>query len=177
MAFHCYKGQNGDRHSHYDSLEGAEPRPNQLDTFNRIVGARDAIAKSTALIGFFAQKTKWEDGVKDFLEREVFALARNAQPANDDVDGALGPCIPAPRAVAEVSDVEYLAGLDRKLATLDAAVDHDVEAAPHGFLWIRRNRARPLLKILLYALLAIVAVLIAVFTSALLSRVVAEYMF
>lgn len=64
--------------------------PRDLDTFNNIIGARDGIDKSRKLINFFAQKTKWEDGVRDFLDQEVFALDSNVTLSNSQVDERFG---------------------------------------------------------------------------------------
>lgn len=91
VAFHSYVGQNADRHGHYDSLNGgALPNPKDLNSFNGLLGARDAIDVCLTFINFYAAKTPWEAGVQQFLDGQVFALDPNAQPANSDVDQRLG---------------------------------------------------------------------------------------
>ncbi|KAJ0327672.1 hypothetical protein COL5a_005642 [Colletotrichum fioriniae] len=88
ITFHTYSGQSK-RHAHYD--ESKQPRsPRDLDSFNHIIGARDAIDKSIKLINFYAQKTKWEDGVRDFFADEVFVLDSNATLSNPQVDERFG---------------------------------------------------------------------------------------
>lgn len=87
LCFHTYSSQDSDRHSHYDSRAGDEdPSPRDLTTFNEIVGARNAIQASTTLINFFARKTRWEEGVSDFLENCVFELDKDSRPSNHFVD-------------------------------------------------------------------------------------------
>ncbi|KAK2740623.1 hypothetical protein CKAH01_18569 [Colletotrichum kahawae] len=88
ITFHTYSGQS-DRHSHYDGSK-LKRVPKDLDTFNSIIGAREAINKSKKLINLFAQKTKWEDGVRDFLANEVFALDPHVTPSNPQVDERFG---------------------------------------------------------------------------------------
>ncbi|KAL8707240.1 MAG: hypothetical protein Q9220_007683 [cf. Caloplaca sp. 1 TL-2023] len=88
IAFHAYLGQNEARHEHYDTLLEGEslPTPKNVESFNNILGARNAIDASTKLINLFAAKTKWDDGVRQFLSDDVFVLDPNVQPANTDVD-------------------------------------------------------------------------------------------
>ncbi|KAK1846719.1 hypothetical protein CCHR01_10637 [Colletotrichum chrysophilum] len=88
ITFHTYANQS-DRHSHYDGSK-LKRVPKDLDTFNNAIGAREGIDKSRKLINFFAQKTKWEDGVRDFLHQEVFALDSNVTLSNSQVDERFG---------------------------------------------------------------------------------------
>ncbi|KAL9612990.1 MAG: hypothetical protein Q9167_002467 [Letrouitia subvulpina] len=173
-----------DRHSHYDSLEGVSPVPKQLSTFDKILGARDAIDKSAGLINFFTTQTKWEDGVKQFLEQEVFALAPNAKPANSEVDGNVGSCTMPTSALAmsdtRNQDLEYVAGLQRKLASLEG--NHsgglDIEAMHGSSLWARRtNGKRSLKRLAVYVLLGVFALVVAIMSSAVMSRLVAKTLF
>ena len=184
ISFHCYSGQDSDRHSHYDSLEGTAPVPKQLDTFNKIIGARDAIDTSAALIKFFANKTKWEDGVKQFLEQEVFALASGAKPANGDVDKSVGSCRGGAAAVRAAAidtrhDFEYMSGMQRKLASLEGGESgRDVEAMlPYNPVWARCGGKRSFLRLTLFALLGVLALVATIVSSAIMSRVVAKYLF
>ena len=86
IAFHSYHGQDEPRHAHYDAVDGHLPFPKKLDTFNGILGARDAIDATIKLVNFFVAKKNWDDGVKQFLADEVFALDANVQPGNTQVD-------------------------------------------------------------------------------------------
>ena len=86
IAFHIYKGQDKDRHSHYDGLTGDLPLPKNLNSFNSILGARNAIDASTRLINLIVAKKNWDDTVRNFLSDEVFALDEKVQPGNSEVD-------------------------------------------------------------------------------------------
>lgn len=70
-AFHTYKNQDEDRHSHYDGMgkSGEVPIPRKLDAFNEVIGARSAIDTSIKLINYYHAKTKWDDGVRQFFVR------------------------------------------------------------------------------------------------------------
>jgi hypothetical protein len=120
IVFHCYGGQDSDRHSYYDGLEGAPlPVPKNLNSFNSIIGARNAIEACKKLINYFADGTKWEDGVQTFLETEVFPIDKDARPSNSQVDEA-GPVSFLVHQIAGVtSDSEYRAEFQRKLASLE----------------------------------------------------------
>ncbi len=178
VSFHCYSGQDPDRHSHYDSLEGEAPVPKKLNTFNKIVGARDAIDKSVVLINFFTSEAKWEDGVNNFLEQEVFALARNAKPANSEVDGTMGSCMAGNRAMIDARhDFEYMTGLQHKLTLLEGAPSHDVEAISGNPLWARRNEKKSLLCLVLFVLLGVLAFAVAITSSAVMFRVLPKILF
>lgn len=178
VSFHCYSGQDSVRHSHYDSLEGAVPIPKQLNTFNKIIGARDAVDKCAKLINFFTNVTKWEDGVKLFLEQDVFALAHNAKPANNEVDSNIGPCTAGLRTVIDARhDFEYMAGLQQKVTSLENGPCHDVEAIPGNPMWLKPNWKRSLLRSALFVLLGVLAFLAAIVCGAAMSRVVAKVLF
>ena len=118
LAFHTYPGQSK-RHDHYD--ESHEKRtPKDLNTFNHIIGARDCIEKSKVLIDFFAAKTKWEDGVGQWLANDVFALHKDVQHSNNEVDehfGASGFSV-----VDTVPEFDFRLGLERKMAALEGGL-------------------------------------------------------
>ena len=73
---------------HYDTTgkSGEVPIPRKLDTFNEVIGARSAIDASIKLINYYHAKTKWDDGVLQFLSDDIFALGKDVQPANTKVD-------------------------------------------------------------------------------------------
>ena len=88
-TFHTYSGQDDERHGHYDEIPGGLknlPKANNIDSFNIIIGARDAIDKSKTLINFWAANTAWENGVEQFLSDEVFKLDPNATVGDTSVD-------------------------------------------------------------------------------------------
>ncbi|KAI0471227.1 hypothetical protein F4859DRAFT_505114 [Xylaria cf. heliscus] len=123
VNFHCYKGQKGDLHAHYDGLGGSKlPVPKNLDSFNSIIGARNAIDGCKKLINFWADGTKWEDGVETFLETEIFAIDEYASPSNSEVDqsGPISLC--HYYFTSQALDVQYQAGLRRKLNSLATRV-------------------------------------------------------
>ncbi|KAJ8131011.1 hypothetical protein O1611_g2614 [Lasiodiplodia mahajangana] len=139
INFHCYLGQDSDLHSHYDGLEDAPlPSPTNLDSFNSIIGARNAIAASKKLIDFWADGTRWEDGVETFLRTEVFAIDPDATPSNSQVDQS-GPISFQHRYLSSGDvDIEYQAGLHSKLTGLDArvlAIDNATPKLWRCFIW------------------------------------------
>ncbi|OHE98689.1 hypothetical protein CORC01_05955 [Colletotrichum orchidophilum] len=132
ITFHTYSGQSK-RHAHYD--ESKQPRnPRDLDSFNHIIGARDAIEKSIKLINFYAQKTKWEDGVRGFLANEVFVLDPNATLSNPQVDERFGLPETSGQSTLEadrLADEEYQLGMERKMAMLEGGLAF-AEHVPSG---------------------------------------------
>ncbi|KAK1709180.1 hypothetical protein BDP67DRAFT_523302, partial [Colletotrichum lupini] len=123
ITFHTYSGQSK-RHAHYD--ESKQPRsPRDLDSFNHIIGARDAIDNSIKLINFYAQKTKWEDGVRDFFANEVFVLDSNATLSNPQVDERFGSPDTSSQSTLgadRLADEEYQMGMERKMAMLESGL-------------------------------------------------------
>jgi len=84
QAFHTYRGQNHDQHKAFDEYD--EPMdPTNPASFNDLVGGRDAIAYCSELLGYFAQRDRWEDGVNNFFGI-VFGLDPDATPADTDVN-------------------------------------------------------------------------------------------
>ena len=73
---------------HYDTIGDKEdiPIPRKLDTFNKVIGARSAIDASIKLINYYHAKTQWDDGVRQFLSDDIFALDKDVQRANTQVD-------------------------------------------------------------------------------------------
>jgi hypothetical protein len=72
--FHCYRGQNKPQHEKYDHFEDSEFDFTKLDTFNGLIGARDAIDYSKKLLDFWNAKTLYASpkGPKDMFEKEIF---------------------------------------------------------------------------------------------------------
>ncbi|GJC86302.1 hypothetical protein ColLi_09140 [Colletotrichum liriopes] len=123
ITFHTYSGQSN-RHSYYDGSK-LNRVPKNLDTFNNIIGARDGIDKSKKLINFFAEKTKWEDGVRDFFDNEVFALDPQVTFSNPQVDDRFGLPDTSGQSGLEAelqADEEYRLGMSRKLALADGTL-------------------------------------------------------
>ena len=87
-----------------------------MNSFNSLLGARNAIDASETLIEHFATKTKWDDGVRQFLSDQVFALDEHVQPANTDVDqGSLSISVShyQPKTAEQARKQGKLALLDR----------------------------------------------------------------
>ncbi|KAF9769601.1 hypothetical protein IL306_012968 [Fusarium sp. DS 682] len=86
--FHCYDGQSEDGHKHYDDVPNREELdPSDLSSFDCLNGARDAIDKCTQLAQFWKNKTRWDDGVHDFLDK-VFMI-QDATDSDTNIDGHL----------------------------------------------------------------------------------------
>ncbi|KAI1502366.1 hypothetical protein F5X99DRAFT_379247 [Biscogniauxia marginata] len=149
IAFHTYAGQNGDKHSHYDGLKKGEARPipKDLNSFNSMIGARDAIGACTRLINYWAQKKAWDSDVRQFLETEVFALDDSPQPSNgrvDESDPVFAPDVTAPRVASDDDgdfDLEFHAGLQRKMASLEEGIYPSVGTQDRRSIW-RSKTAR-----------------------------------
>ncbi|KAI1323314.1 hypothetical protein F5Y16DRAFT_384235 [Xylariaceae sp. FL0255] len=135
ITFHTYKDQS-DHHAHYDGLPEGQgvPVPQNLDSFNTIIGARDAISACTKLIDFWAEKRDWDGGVHQFLETEVFALDKDARDSDNGVDQR-DPVFARLNTYDNAYDMEYHAGLQRKLASLDTHAHPDLAWRPHASLW------------------------------------------
>ncbi|KAK6065075.1 hypothetical protein SCUP234_12754 [Seiridium cupressi] len=128
VTFHNYSSSST-RHSHYDGLaDQGQPIPKDLNSFNSIIGARDAIATCTRLINYWAQKKSWDGEVQEFLDTEVFALHENAQPSNGLVDQT-EPIFASTTFTLQVThehnvdyDLQFSAGLQQKLASLEEGI-------------------------------------------------------
>ncbi|KAH7233172.1 hypothetical protein BKA59DRAFT_549499 [Fusarium tricinctum] len=144
ICFHTYNDQDGDRHGHYDDKDGEQdPDPKDVTTFNEMVGARNAIDGCTKLINLFINKTKWDDGVKQFLEDEIFVLDPCAKPSDHFTDESIISYVYQDRVKSQ--EFDYQAGLQRKLASLEEG--SVISLAPEGDLR-RRSRAFSVLAML-----------------------------
>ncbi|KAF4823451.1 hypothetical protein CGCTS75_v010342 [Colletotrichum tropicale] len=88
--FHTYSGQDGMAHSHYDHATDGIPNPgdlSDLDQWNNLIGCRDATDKCKGLADLKHAGKKWDEGVRDYLDQEVFAVSPNATVANNRVSG------------------------------------------------------------------------------------------
>lgn len=163
ITFHNYNGQDPKRHSHFDTIDGAIESivPNNLDTFNGIIGARDAIEMSKIFINFYVSKTKWEDGVEAFLSKKVFALDEHPTRSNNEVDEHFGKSytdVASMEMQSRYEDYEYREGMERKLMMLEtglAHTDHSQHCAvtqPGRFYqWLKKPQGT-VLKIVKYVL-------------------------
>ncbi|KAG5661863.1 hypothetical protein KAF25_004102 [Fusarium avenaceum] len=141
ICFHTYNDQDGDRHGHYDDKDGEQdPDPKDVTTFNEMVGARNAIDGCTNLINLFIKKTKWDNGVKQFLEDDIFVLDPCAKPSDHFTDESVISYVYQDREKSQ--EFDYQAGLQRKLATLEEG--SVMSLAPEGDLR-RRSRVVPVL--------------------------------
>ena len=73
----------------YDETHNATLVPSQLDSFNAVIGGKDAIEKCTILAKHWAARTKWSI-VGPWLDSEVFAVSSFATPSDTRVDEGLG---------------------------------------------------------------------------------------
>ncbi|KAI3320934.1 hypothetical protein HD806DRAFT_524289 [Xylariaceae sp. AK1471] len=112
IRFHTYEGQNN-HHKHYDGLPKNQelPIPKSVETFNSII----------------------DSGVCQFLETEVFALDEHPLNSDNRVDQN-DPVFEHSSTFNNTYDVEYHAGLQRKLASLDSNV-HPIITRQHLSLW------------------------------------------
>jgi len=169
ITFHTYPGQPDSKHSHYDDSK-EERNPKEIETFNHIIGARDAIEKSRALIDFYATKTKWDGGVRAFLADDVFQLDKDVTKSNNQVDERFGlPETSTSDIKGNWDEKEYEAGLARKLALLEEGLAYNQKSPGR---WTRRvpgclrARGLPILK----HFLAIVAIFLIFLLSQLAMR-------
>ena len=86
--FHSYKGQDEKAHDRYDKPpDGVTLDTANLDSFDGLVGARDAIAGAIKILDFFKSGVSWSamGGPKEFLEGTVFKISAAATPADNTV--------------------------------------------------------------------------------------------
>ena len=60
--------------------------PSNLDAFNEIVGARDAVEMCITLANHWQKKTRWDDGVRQWLEDVPFKIADGATGSDESVE-------------------------------------------------------------------------------------------
>ncbi|KAK3331331.1 hypothetical protein B0H66DRAFT_598818 [Apodospora peruviana] len=85
LNFHSYEGQS-ERHDMYDIVQkGTSLDASNVNSFNTLLGARDAIDKCSELVKFWQSRASWDDVVRPYFE-EVFALSPQATPSNNKVD-------------------------------------------------------------------------------------------
>jgi hypothetical protein len=84
--FHCYDGQDEDKHGQFDTASDLHMEPKNTDSFIPIVGAIDAIDKCAVLANYWEERRPWDGdkGVQQWLDREVFQLD-HATKANKEV--------------------------------------------------------------------------------------------
>ena len=146
MVFHTYSGQSNPRHQHYDGLEGAPlPNPKDIQSFNSIIGARSAIQSCINLLNLFADKTPWNNGVRQLLEDDIFRLDPEARPSDSSVDE---PEHLPPSAIPN-HDTTFEEGMNRKLAQLESGIAPDTNFVSSS----RRLRESPFLLALLVILI------------------------
>ena len=142
VSFHTYGTQDTDRHSFYDGLEGARvPNPRDLGSFNRLLGARDAIDACILLVNAFARKQQWEE-LRQELEKGVFAIDRDSKPYNSAVDGSIPGLDFAyvKEAVQIPEETRYVGPLEKKLLVDPEAGTwtHTNGQAHRRVAWLRR---------------------------------------
>ncbi|KAF3049543.1 hypothetical protein E8E11_001466 [Didymella keratinophila] len=142
VSFHTYGTQDEDRHPFYDGLEGASvPNPRDIGSFNRLLGARDAINACVLLINPFARKQLWTE-LRREMETWVFAIGPNEKPCNSAVDKSIPDLNYAYAEETEYTpEATYHTGLDEMTMLLDPEADTLLCAAiqqRREIMWLRR---------------------------------------
>src|SRR4030095_9734687 len=85
--FHFYGGQKPEDHDKYDKPGDPPPTAANLDSFNEMHGARDAIDAGIALLNLWSNATPWSvpGGAKELLEGTIFKLSVSATPSDATV--------------------------------------------------------------------------------------------
>jgi hypothetical protein len=85
--FHSYRGQDSSLHDKYDKPAAGTLRPNDIDSFNVLPGARDAVDAGVLLLDMWNSGTPWaaSGGPKELLEGTVFKLSAVATPADSSI--------------------------------------------------------------------------------------------
>jgi hypothetical protein len=88
VTFHTYEGQDGHEHDKYDKKAkfAGNLDPDNLESFNQVLGGRNAINFSIKVLDFWSNKTSYTNGPKDLFENDIFKLSTNATPADTKVD-------------------------------------------------------------------------------------------
>lgn len=135
ITFHAYHGQDEDVHSSFDAYEGMDPT--NLDSFNSLVGGRDAIGNCVTLLGYYANRTLWENGPKALLDK-IFTLAPNATVSNTEVNRI--PLTGVPNtgigAVGEMDPHYVILDGGATVPAFIAAKNDGWAAPPAGAAWI-----------------------------------------
>jgi hypothetical protein len=80
--FHDYRSQNHADHDKYDEVK-VLPDPTKIDTFNTILGGRDAVAASTEILNHWNAGDTWATAKPTI--RGFFTLSPTATPADGSV--------------------------------------------------------------------------------------------
>jgi hypothetical protein len=84
--FHVYRGQDHKLHEKYDKPPEGMTATN-LASFDGMLGARDAVDASMAVLDLWQAGTLWAaaGGAKELLEQTIFPLAANVSPADPKI--------------------------------------------------------------------------------------------
>jgi hypothetical protein len=168
VSFHTYGTQDENRHSFYDGLEGASvPNPRDLASFNRLLGARDAIEACILLINAFARKRSWTE-LRQEMEARVFAIDPDAKPCNSAVDNSIpGLDYAYAEEIDQTAEETYYTGLDEKSLLLDP------EAGTRSYAAMQQHRNTAWLRRVALTLVVLVFLLLAVwFKGCALARII-----
>ncbi|MGW5241645.1 hypothetical protein ACWEOW_22150 [Monashia sp. NPDC004114] len=80
--FHDYRSQNHDDHDKYDKVAKL-PDPAVIDTYNPILGARDAVAASIQILNHWVAKDPWTTARATITG--LLTLSAAAKPADGSV--------------------------------------------------------------------------------------------
>jgi hypothetical protein len=82
--FHTYVGQPSS-HGTFDDFDQKKMHPNDLSSFDPLLGARDAIDRCVKMINFWVAKTPYEQGPKALIEQDIFVVSPNVTPSDNTV--------------------------------------------------------------------------------------------
>lgn len=82
--FHTYVGQPSS-HGTFDDFSEKKMHPNDLSSFDPLLGARDAIDRCVKMINFWVAKTPYEQGPKDLIEKDIFVISPSATASDNTV--------------------------------------------------------------------------------------------
>jgi hypothetical protein len=87
-TFHTYLGQDTSAHGHYDHSDEQIPDPAHLGVmaqWGALIGCGTAIEKCRGLIELKKAGKRWDDGVRKYLDEELFALSATVTGADNRV--------------------------------------------------------------------------------------------
>ncbi|KAF7762342.1 hypothetical protein Agabi119p4_8935 [Agaricus bisporus var. burnettii] len=86
-VFHCFDGQDHDKHEYYDSIPNGEKLdPSDPTSFYCIVGANDALDACTTLATAWNSGWSWAEGGVSLKMKQTFELASDSTTSDTKVD-------------------------------------------------------------------------------------------
>ena len=88
--FHTYLGQDGAAHARYDGPHTDEDFRQlhlaDLDSFNHLIGVRSGIEACIQFADFWHARTKWNNGVKQWLDEDLLRIDEHATGSDTTVE-------------------------------------------------------------------------------------------